>query len=246
MIAPTQYLQLSPERLETLVRRFTNSVMIAHQNAHPDATDRDYVNRMLLKSWEDQLLKVFKNPQTIQLLETDHRLGKSASALVATLVQADGNALSQTRAAFLKTAKKGGVTRVAFKAIIYLFAFRRADALAKGEMLNFNIVHSLPREVSQFKTGIDSVVQPDDTSIVPISWVGSQAALAALLLTLRTKGYISDLPPAPSIQKIFTNAKSIDQYLRPGASSALTQGRKNLKADLLAFEGIRINKNKQK
>ena len=134
--------------------------------------------------------------------------------------------------------------RDVFKYIVHLFSYRRViHAHSNPSRKEVRIIDTLPEiRGTMFEKYIKLVQHEEDedyTKTERIEWLGSQASLAALLITLKKGGWIPDYKPYSLIKRAFTKSDTIDQIMR-SKDKELESGYKQIpRKNFVFFEGIK-------
>lgn len=248
-IEPTDF--ISNEDFEELIVRFSRLAVDRIKRWKPKAPDRAYVENSAYICWENSVFFGDKHNGFVTAIEDEFRIGSTVAELIEFVFRfinrLPSNKQSDTERNITGLFK---TNRDVFKYLVHLFTLRRIDFQRNNHLAtNVTIVATLPKtdrtifdSFLNFQTTTEATEDTIESNHAKIPWLGTQSALAALLVTLKEKGWIEDYKPYKTIINLFTNSKSIDQYLRPAEEDGKAQHERILKKDFLAFENIRPNR----
>ena len=217
----------------------------------PEAPDRKYVENSMVECWERELRMVGNATpnKIVSKVEDAYRVGTPIAELVDSACAWMNQETNNDSGTDLSPTVYS--RRDAFKWIVNIFAFNRYSYFIKNPLVGLdevNIIHTLsPAQGTMFSEfSTESEEGSKQTSInQPLDWLGTQAELAALLVTLRDRGWISSYKPYSTIKAVFSNAKTIDQILRPEESDGKATYPRIKAMDFKKFESIREKTNKK-
>jgi hypothetical protein len=238
-----------------IVFLYASSVKRFIRLAHPNAPDPSYVLFSNVSDWGRQFF-TGANRETLAIqLETLYRLGVSVEELVGSAQ----NKLQRESEDLDGSGKPDNAyrwtTHRTFKYVAGLFAFRILSySLQNTLTFPSSIVVALPpathtlidlvmKEADMNKTTEDSSVTLGHllSRTGRIEWNSTQPILAALFLTLESKGYFLNMPGYALIKAVFTNANSIDQMMRPGTEDGKARYDRIPDKLFKLFSGIKQN-----
>lgn len=236
---------------ERLVSRFARLAEARIKNFMPDAPDRAYAEKSIIDCWEAEIFQGHETNQLVEAVEHGYRMGEPIVDLVNSVL-ATVRRLAEQGSKKKLSILSGGISehRDAFKYIVHLFTFRwviyqRTNPARVGEV---SIIKTLPPvEKTLLADFLRQVPYDEDYSAISqqIEWLGTQTQLAALLVTLKKMGWISDYKPYSIVERAFANTKSIGQMLRPATEDGEAQYPRISSKDFGLFKDIRQNRKKK-
>ena len=242
---------------QKLIRRYVSSVRNSIEQAYPNAPDRSFAENSILIDWGRELTQDGERKSLAETVELLYRLGEPLEEILeAVLLVFSKEDKDMTRQELIYTQRN---SKDAFKYIAGLFAYR--ILIYKQQNPNHpnpSIVDALPPATKTARDLIMGTLSTEDSEKSKyeddiksflndiLDWTGLQSFLAALLITLVERGYLSKLPKYSFIKAIFSNANTIDQFLRPGVEEGESQYPRIPKKAFDAFKDIKQNKERPK
>ncbi|WP_375418301.1 hypothetical protein [uncultured Hymenobacter sp.] len=241
------------KQFDTLVVRSARLAIRKSREFMPEAPDRDYVDKSLLECWEAQVFYGVDTAQVIEAIQEAYRIGVPIAELVSSTMELierlSAHRQGNRDSSFSRTVNG---PRDVYKYILYLFAYKRVIYMRKNShQIEVRTIETLPAAQGSMFAAYLPPPPPDveargkgahNPIILRLEWLGTQKALAALLVILKKLGWIRDFKPFSIIQQAFTNADTIDQLLRPGNEDGEPQYPRISKRDFGYFNSIGANR----
>ena len=213
----------------------------------PEAPDRDYVEASLLECWKSQLHLGLDAERVIEEIETGYRIGIPILELVSSTMDVIKR-LHAERGGKRETSFGHTITqhRDVFRYILHLFSYRRVIYdLSNPSRTVVSTIKILPEVrgtiFDRYINLVSHIEEEDYAKTERIEWLGSQASLAALLITLKKNRWIPDYKPYSLIKRAFTKSDTIDQIIRSKDKDVESRYKQIPRKNFVFFEGIKPN-----
>lgn len=240
---------IDSDTFEELIARMASAANRRIKGLCAETRDKAYAEKGLLEWWEAELFGGTHTYEVVERLEHEYRMGTSVSGMItATLREIERLSEQVGDKSLSSSIHSIGTPRGALRYILQLFAYRQI----KYKRLNpthivASTLDTLPAaRKSAFVDYLKQSQRDEKDGLlgwVRLEWLGTQNALAALLVILKRMGWIHDYRPYKAIQMAFTKTDTIHKVLRPSALELLML-EDAFQKDLALFKSIKQNTKK--
>jgi hypothetical protein len=215
-----------------------------------EARDVAYAEDGMLEWWGVELFAGDHTHEIVERIEHEYRMGTSALNIAESALREVERISEVVGSKHLSQASAGIANgRDAFRYVLQVFAYRW---ITYERSVSYNpdittLATLPPARKSAFSDYFNQELNDAkelSSTKAKLEWDSTQITLAALLFTLKERGWLGDYKPYRAIQLAFTKSETIDQILRPSNLEEL-MGETYFNKALAAFKGVKVNPKKK-